>query len=392
MERLHAHEVAKELRQEINGCRRYQEEGFMPDIDKKRKDYRSSIDKGLDIAFAGGNTQTLNVALSTAKIIIFSDHHRGTGDGADDFCDCNKAYSAALGYYLESGYTLILLGDAEDLWECRPGPVIEKYRNNLLLEAEFLKQKDRYYRVYGNHDDLWQDSNAINKYFRAEMPTYPAINVTESLHLILNDSNNTAYRFFLVHGHQGTLASDRFGNVARIAVRYLWRPLQRLFKFKSTSPAKNEQLKSDHDIAMYSWALKKWKDGEKTVLVAGHTHQPVFSSKSYVAKLQEELAVLQKENEFMPILSEEKKAELEKAIAEKRAELEYVRAQHGDSEDGGYPCYFNTGCCSFGDDDVTGIEIVDGKIKLVRWPDDTGEPKAKELAFATVAEIFTRLN
>jgi hypothetical protein len=43
------------------------------------------------------------------------------------------------------------------------------------------------------------------------------------------------------------------------------------------------------------------------------------------------------------------------------------------------PCYFNTGCCSFGDGDVTGLEIADGQIRLVRWPNDEGEPEAKVL-------------
>ena len=32
------------------------------------------------------------------------------------------------------------------------------------------------------------------------------------------------------------------------------------------------------------------------------------------------------------------------------------------------PCYFNTGCCSFPDGDITGLEIADGMIRLVRWP------------------------
>jgi predicted phosphodiesterase len=374
----------------------------MNGVDKKREKLRSNIDIGLTTAFNGkdSNTQVLDVDLTTAKIIIFSDHHRGTGDGADDFCDCAKAYSAALGYYLESGYTLILLGDAEDLWECRPGPVIQEYRNSLLLEGEFLRQQDqdpnkkRYYRIYGNHDDLWRDSKAINRYFQSQMPSYPQVTVTESMHLTLHDSNNTAYRFFLVHGHQGTLDSDRFGAVSRVVVRYVWRPLQRLFKFKSTTPAKNEELNSDHDIAMYGWALKQWrgdKNTEKAVLIAGHTHQPVFSSRSYVAKLREELAKLQKDLEFTAPLSGEI-AEQKEKIAKKRAELEFARAEHGDSDDGGYPCYFNTGCCSFGDGDVTGIEIADGMIKLVRWPADDGKLIAKELEKREIPKIFEQLN
>lgn len=358
--------------------------------DKRIRD----IEKGLDKAFKEGTTAKLQRDLETAKIIIFSDHHRGTGDGADDFSDCARAYSAALGYYLEAGYTLVLLGDAEDLWECRPGPVIQKYRNNLLLESEFLKQKEpRYYRVYGNHDDLWRDSKTINKCFQSQMSGHPEITVTESLHLTLKGPQEKEYGFFLVHGHQGTLDSDKFGKISRFVVRYAWRPLQRIFKFKSTTPAKSEQLRSDHDVAMYTWALSKWKnkDAARAVLIAGHTHQPVFSSKTFVAKLKEDLVKLQEKYKSTTLV-EGNKAALEQAIAEKRAELEFFRAEHGDSkDDGGYACYFNTGCCSFGDGDVTGIEIVNGEIKLVRWPDDDGRPKAKVLEFAKVNEIFKPL-
>ncbi len=356
---------------------------------------RRAIKEGLDKAFKNGSTARLRRDLAAAKLVIFSDHHRGTGDGADDFRDCARAYSAALGYYREAGYTLVLLGDAEDLWECRPGPVVQEYRNTLLLESEFLKpqQEPRYYRVYGNHDDLWRDSAAINTYFQSQMPDYPEITVTESLRLTLTGPGGKVYRFFLVHGHQGTLDSDKFGKLSRFFVRYAWRPFQRIFKIKSTTPARDEHMRSEHDVALYTWALNKWKnnDPEKTVLIAGHTHQPVFSSKTFVAKLKEELLKLQKEYETTGPLDGEK-AELEKRIAEKRAELEFSRAEHGDSKDNdGYPCYFNTGCCSFSDGDVTGIEIVNGEIKLVRWPDDDGRPRAKVLESARIDDIFKAL-
>lgn len=359
---------------------------------------RRNIEKGLDRAFSADpkKTTTANQCydLEAAKIVIFSDHHRGTGDGADDFCDCVRAYSAALGYYLAAGYTLVLLGDVEDLWECRPDPVIQKYRNNLLLEAEFLQQPaPRYYRIYGNHDDLWRDSKTISKYFQAQMPGHPEITVTESLRLTLKGPQGKEYRFFLVHGHQGTLDSDRFGEISRFFVRYLWRPLQRIIKFKSTTPAKDERLRSDHDVAMYSWALEKWKrnDPEKAVLIAGHTHQPVFSAKTFVTKLKEDLGRLQNSAK-VATRAEANNAELEQEIALKRAELEFFRAEHGDSiDDGGYACYFNTGCCSFSDGDVTGLEISNGEIKLVRWPDDGGRPKSKVLECGNISKIFEPL-
>ncbi len=31
------------------------------------------------------------------------------------------------------------------------------------------------------------------------------------------------------------------------------------------------------------------------------------------------------------------------------------------------PCYFNAGCCSFSDGEITGIEIKNGAIGLVKW-------------------------
>jgi hypothetical protein len=43
------------------------------------------------------------------------------------------------------------------------------------------------------------------------------------------------------------------------------------------------------------------------------------------------------------------------------------------------PSYFNTGCCSFGDGDVTGIEFADGQVKLVRWLDDGGGARPHQL-------------
>jgi hypothetical protein len=31
------------------------------------------------------------------------------------------------------------------------------------------------------------------------------------------------------------------------------------------------------------------------------------------------------------------------------------------------PTYFNSGCCCYSDGDITGIEIADGSIRLIKW-------------------------
>ena len=55
------------------------------------------------------------------------------------------------------------------------------------------------------------------------------------------------------------------------------------------------------------------------------------------------------------------------------------------------PCYFNTGCCSFEDGDITGIEMSEGRIRLVRWPDDDGKPARKVLQSESLQRIFNHL-
>ena len=52
------------------------------------------------------------------------------------------------------------------------------------------------------------------------------------------------------------------------------------------------------------------------------------------------------------------------------------------------PCYFNTGCCSYGDGDVTGLEIADGEIRLVRWLNDEYEARKHELASRKLRDVF----
>src|SRR5690606_40800997 len=49
----------------------------------------------------------------SGKFIIFSDQHRGSRNGADDFVLAEPNYLAALEHYNNSDFTLINLGDSE---------------------------------------------------------------------------------------------------------------------------------------------------------------------------------------------------------------------------------------------------------------------------------------
>jgi UDP-2,3-diacylglucosamine pyrophosphatase LpxH len=343
-------------------------------------------EKRIHASLTQARTNSLTVAkdLRDLKLIVFSDHHRGGRDGADDFKLCKSAYHAALGYYLEAGFELFLLGDVEDLWQVRPEVALHSYRDTLRLEAEFAKL-DRYTRFWGNHDDLWQNQAALHKYLQ---PWLQGKEVLESLRLIIKDKNATLGELFFAHGHQGTSFSDRYARFSKPFVRYIFNPLQRLLQYRITTPATNYELRYQHEQAMFDWS----RQHSGLILVTGHTHRPVFTSETHGQYLREELDELKASLNQAAFAEGASKEALQERIYKKTAELHWVLAQT-DGLDlelaGAVPSYFNSGCCSFADGDVTGLEFEDGEIRLVRWPDQ-GQPWKRVLRRAGLREVLER--
>ena len=336
---------------------------------------------GLDKAYQNHDSlaelPAIDLDAEHPKYIIFSDQHRGALNGADDFQASERAYNAALAYYFEMGYHLIALGDVEELWEERPSKVLRNYTRSLELEAKF-HEHGRYHRVFGNHDDIWKSTRLVEHYLQS---TFGAkkLTVYEGLRIPVQQNGEDIGEFYLVHGHQGSIESDYLTRLSRIFVRYIWRVFQGITKKRLNTPATNWQKRQLTNIAMYNWAAAQ----ENLVLVTGHTHYPVFESKTHEAQLVEAL----------------ERAATPADRAAVAAELEWVRAQgtQPPQADEAYPeteksCYFNSGCCSFSDGKITGLEIVDGRIRLIRWPDDTGEPNAKELTSAPLRSVFATVN
>lgn len=334
--------------------------------------YQRSIAKGLSKAFDQDATEEHELDLDTAKLVVFSDHHKGARDGADDFRRCERAYVAALGYYLEEGHRLYVLGDVEELWENSPDEPLDAYPAALELEAEFHR-RGRYERFWGNHDDHWGSPRAVEKRL---WRYYPELEVREALKLrIMSDGERLGLLFF-VHGHQGTAESQRFAWFSKLVVRYIWRPLQRRFGFSATTPARDWELRAKHNQALFAWARSH---PEKPVLIAGHTHKPVFGTSRPPKPKHRPLSDVEAE---LADARTKSPADRDK-IARLRAELAWVEAIGRSTEPAPMPieppCYFNTGCCSFPDGDVSGIEIADGMIRLVRWCDDDGRALPKIL-------------
>lgn len=165
--------------------------------------------------------------------------------------------------------------------------------------------------------------------------------------------------------------------MARLFVQWIWRPFQRLTGISLNTPAENWALREKFDMAMYQWAETK----EKLVVIAGHTHRPVFRSLSHADQIRMAL-------EKKKVRNREKQAtlnaQLEWILTPEQGELQEIQQKSLLRK----PCYFNVGCCCYTDGDVTGIEITKGEIRLVRWPDPHGNPNPYVLARENLLEIF----
>jgi len=131
---------------------------------------------------------------------------------------------------------------------------------------------------------------------------------------------------------------------------------------------------------MYRWARSQ----NKLILVAGHTHRPVWSSLTHLDQLEFDLAI-EMDKPMTPVV--------EARIAELEAEIEARRAKSkpcGDEAFRHSPVYFNTGCCRFSDGDITGIEVEMGDLRLIKW---SGRPSQRRtvLESGKIADLFQML-
>lgn len=244
-----------------------------------------------------------------SKIIIMSDCHRGYDTWGDDFSRNENIFLAALSYYYTNSYTYVEVGDGDDLWENKSlSKIIETHKDVFSLLYMFDRM-NRLYLLFGNHDivkkkecinhSLVYNNGNIERY----MLLFKDICVDEALVLRYLPTND---RILITHGHQGDFLNDRIWKVSRFLVRYLWHPLELIGIKNPTSAASSINKKLSVE-----GKLKEWTDKNKQMLIAGHTHRPVFPKV-------------------------------------------------------GEPLYFNDGCCVH-PRYVTGIEIADGDISLIKW-------------------------
>lgn len=350
---------------------------------------QESTEASLRAALDGAAKNTVRLDLRTDKWILLSDLHKGAKNGADDFRRCEATYVTALEHYFEAGFNLCVLGDAEELWEEFPRTVIQHNHASFAAERRFHLE-GRYLRLWGNHDEIWEDPGAVRRLLQ---PLYgnKHLDVPQSILFDVRDGDEKLGKVLLVHGHQGTQHEGGDNRFAKWILHNIWRPLQVLTGFSCNTPATDWRLRHTRDRLIYHWVVSQ----PGLALIAGHTHAPVFESYSHRARL---IARLSSAVANMDSLTgAEREQELQR-IEELTSELERLEStltpqERRESEplENPLPCYFNTGCCCFEDGDITGIEISDGQIRLVRWPDDEGNPRSKVLESGSLKEVFRSL-
>jgi predicted phosphodiesterase len=315
-----------------------------------KEDVFSSLNTILKEIRAGNTTEGILIPyeMNTGRFIIFSDQHKGTRDGADDFRLAEKNYLAALDYYFSNSFEFINLGDAEELWENTPDAVMKTNKAVLEAEIKFLQQS-RYHKVFGNHDLEWkypfQQLLYLKPLFGDSLKIYEGIELQTQY-------NNKTFSFFLTHGHQGDKKSD--GNpFSTWIVAAVWTPIQRFLEVSVNTPSTSFELTDAHNIMMYDWSATQ----KQLIMVSGHTHKPVFASLDHIDRLTHQLQKAKESKDEALI----KQITNELALREKEYEgKKFVKSM-------AYPSYFNSGCCCFSDGDITGIEIADGFIRLIKW-------------------------
>lgn len=250
-----------------------------------------------------------------SKLVIFSDLHRGVGDGADDFFHNRIIFGYALYYYFQNNFTYIELGDGDELYENKRFVDIVKVHGDIFTILNSFHREKRFYYVAGNHNMQMGSQRWLKRALsraRAHIPgLFDGLQVHRSLRL--------GERIFMVHGQQGDgMSDDSLAAVGRFWVRLIWKPLQAVAGFRDpTRASENEKKRNKLEAATFGWAKENG-----LMVIAGHTHRPMFSS-------------LSKQDRLSSIKKEE-------------------------------PYYFNCGSgvhprC------VTGLEIQDMVIRLVKW-------------------------
>ena len=335
---------------------------ILKNIDQVPNMLRQRMSKRFDCIYkeAKKRENMILVNFETDRFVLFSDHHKGDASPADDFYKNAALYSAALSYYKNEGYTLIVLGDNEELWENRYEHILPHYEKIIKQEIAMAPEssQNRKIRIWGNHD-----KEVSLRRFKKRCRGWKN-NILENVEyregLCLGED------IFLIHGHQGRFFEDKAWRLSRWAVQFIWKTIQKIFNIGVDGPAENFKIRDDLELNYYRWAKEK-----KVLLICGHTHRAIFGSMTHYDHLQIELNRLVKsmdlaKPEEMDIFSSRSakiQAEIKENLADRAGKMPKSFEPNSTKP---VPCYFNDGCCGY-TNGITCIEIDKSAIRLIKW-------------------------
>lgn len=259
----------------------------------------------------------------SSRYIIFSDCHRGSGTSNDNFLKNQHLYFTAMKYYYQMGFTYIELGDGDELWENRQmSQIIDIYNNVFWLLSLFYREK-RLYLLYGNHDIEKRKAGYSDKICSSFFCTdsqcmQPLFPGLSFYEGLILENPRTCKRIYLTHGHQADFLNSTLWPLSRFLVRYIWKPAEHFGVLDPTSAAKNYTCKEKTEQKLTHFALR-----ENMPLLCGHTHRPMLNEES--------------------------------------------------------PFYMNSGSCVH-PRCITGMEIANGHLTLVKWTIDTKKDRTLYVA------------
>ena len=213
----------------------------------------------------------------SSRFILFSDCHRGDNSFADDFANNRNIYFHALNFYFKEGFHYCELGDGDELWEnLNFESIFEAHKNVYQLLKKFHLLK-RLHMIWGNHDMVYKDPEYVKKHLSSyfepidgeSKELFEGIAYHEAIVL---KHKITGQELFLTHGHQADWWNYTFWRWSRFSVRALWKPLQVWGIADPTSPAKNYT-----ELIKIERRLKKWiLRNNLLITIVGHTHRPRF--------------------------------------------------------------------------------------------------------------------
>lgn len=258
---------------------------------------------------------------NSSRIVLISDVHRGNGSYSDSLRNNANIYKAALEHYYKKGFTLIEVGDGDELWKNKNILDIAYAHDAIYRLLEKFYKKNRLYMLYGNHDMIKKSpkfvskllkkyKDACTKFPQALKDIYSKIKFHECVVL---EHEETKKSILVFHGHQVDTFNCEFWHISRFLVRHIWKFLSGTGGMNEpTSPASNFNKADNIDKI-----LMKMSEKYKKMIICGHTH-----------------------NDIMP--------------------------------EPGKSLYFNDGCCVF-PRSITALEIENNEICLVEWSIDVDD-------------------